>query len=263
MLPILRKQFQSIILTHHANNRIGIIALNRPECHNALNPTMCSELADALEGFDSSPDIGAVVLTGSRRVFCSGADIKEFVKSDFVQNHMKNVLENLHMMDKIKTPIVAAVNGFALGGGFELALASDIVIASENAIFGLPEVTLGTIPGNGGTQRLIRAIGKSRAMEYILTGKPIDAHTAHTYGLVSKVCPKELTLSEAINVASKIASFPKSVTTRAKEAILMAEETGLTSGLQYEQHLFESTFQTTNQLEGMAAFLEGREPRWV
>jgi len=240
--------------------KVGVITLNRPKALNALNSNLINEVSDALEKFDANPAVNAVVLTGSEKSFAAGADIKEMANKPFIECLKANFVGSWHAIGKARKPIIAAVNGFAFGGGCEVAMMCDIIYAGDNAKFGQPEITIGTIPGAGGTQRLIRSIGKSRAMEMILTGEQIDAQEALRLGLVSKVFPKGETLAKAIETAEKIASFSQPHTMLAKEAVNQANELGLQQGLQYEQRAFWSTFATADQKEGMGAFVEKRKP---
>ncbi|KAI9468808.1 putative enoyl-CoA hydratase, mitochondrial [Coemansia sp. RSA 989] len=245
--------------------RVAIVTLNRPKALNALCSELFHEINDALARIDSDSSIGAVVLTGSERAFAAGADIKEMKDTEFIANYKNNFLAHwTEQISRMRKPIIAAVNGYALGGGCELAMMCDIIYAGEKAVFGQPEINLGTIPGAGGTQRLTRAVGKSKAMEMILTGSVnLTAQEAKTYGLVSNVFPPEALVAEAIKTASKIASKGAVSVQMAKEAVNQAYELSLSSGLHFERRLFQATFATKDQKEGMAAFAEKRKPSFV
>jgi enoyl-CoA hydratase len=239
--------------------RVGLVTLNRPEALNALNDALMDELGAALLAFDADDGIGAVVLTGSAKAFAAGADIaamKDFTFQNVV--HGDFITRNWETMRRVRKPVVAAVAGYALGGGAELAMACDIVIAADNAKFGQPEIKLGIIPGAGGTQRLPRAIGKAKAMDLVLTARMMDAQEAERTGLVSRVVPAEKVVEEALEVAAVIASFSLASVMLAKEAVNRAYETTLTEGMIFERRLFHALFATHDQKEGMAAFLERR-----
>ncbi|GJD06317.1 Probable enoyl-CoA hydratase, mitochondrial [Galdieria sulphuraria] len=250
------------ILVEARSDRVGLITLNRPKQLNAINEETQQEVIQALEEFDRDRSIGAIVLAGSDRAFAAGADIKEMAHRNFVQARK---VEQGGWIDKvyaIKKPIVAAVNGYALGGGCELAMACDIVLAGQGAFFGQPEVQIGTIPGWGGTQRLIRAVGKAKAMEMILTGRRMSAEEAERAGLVARVLPTETLLQEAIEVAKTIASYSDTVVAMAKECVNVADNVPLNQGLAYERRLFHSTFNLNDQKEGMKAFIDKRPAKW-
>jgi len=249
--------------TGGTNDRVGIVKLNRPKALNALCNGLMLEVIQALQEFDKNPAVGAVVITGSEKAFAAGADIKEMQHRGMAENLSENFLGNWENIAKTKKPIIAAVNGFALGGGCEFALMCDIIYAGEKAKFGQPEITIGTIPGGGGTQRLTRAIGKSRAMEMNLTGNMINAQEANSYGLVSKVFPPETLVDEAIKTADKIASHSKLIVAMCKEATNKAYEQTLAEGLAYEKRVFHTTFGTNDRKEGMTAFVEKRAPVWT
>lgn len=249
------------ILTE-TRGKVGLITLNRPKALNALNSNVIAELTDALQKFDANPHISAVVLTGSEKSFAAGADIKEMAGKDFMECMKSNFVSNWGSIGNARKPVIAAVNGFAFGGGCEVAMMCDIIYAGDNAIFSQPEISIGTIPGGGGTQRLAKAIGKSRAMEMILTGEKIDAAEALRLGLVSKVFPASETLNKALETAEKIASFSSPHTIIAKEAINQSYELGLQQGLLYEIRSFWSTFGTKDKMEGMKAFVEKRKPEF-
>jgi len=251
-----------MILTEKKDNKVALITLNRPKALNALCAQLLEELTDALKTFDKDESVGAIVLTGSKKAFAAGADIKEMADKTFIDAYRQGMFNTTDSIPKITKPIIAAVSGYALGGGCELAMMCDIILASESAQFGQPEITLGTIPGIGGTQRLTRAIGKSKAMELVLTGSRIDAKQAEQAGLVSRVVPDDKLVDVAVETAAKIASFSKPIVALAKEAVNKAEELSLTEGLQYERRLFYSTFATADQKEGMKAFVNKAKPTW-
>jgi enoyl-CoA hydratase len=239
--------------------RVGLITLNRPKALNALCDQLMIELGTALRAFDSDPDIGAIILTGSERAFAAGADIKEMkdrtfpaiLADDFIGRNWETVLT-------IRKPVIAAVSGFALGGGCELAMMCDLILAADTAKFGLPEVTLGILPGAGGTQRMARAVGKSKAMEMILTGRMMDAAEAERANLVARVVPAAELRAEALKIAEKIASLSGPAIGMAKEAVNAAYEMTLREGVRFERRLFQAAFATEDQKEGMAAFAEKR-----
>ena len=242
------------------DNHVGIATLNRPEVLNALSVELMDQLIAALEGFDNDPNIRVIVLTGSERVFAAGADIADMAEASVVQMSERNNLARWKRIAAVRKPIIAAVSGFALGGGCELAMHCDMIVASESAKFGQPEINIGVMPGAGGTQRLTRAIGKFRAMELILTGRFLSARDAYDAGLVTRVVPKERFLAEALRLAHELATKPPLALKLAKEAILAADEMSLTQGLEFERRLFYSLFATEDQKEGMKAFLEKRKP---
>lgn len=250
-----------MIVTHEDGN-VGLVTLNRPKALNALCYALFKDLHTALVQLDEDPNISAIVLTGSQKAFAAGADIKEMKDQEFPNVFMTDMLTWWDRLSYLKTPMIGAVNGYALGGGSELAMMCDILIAGENAKFGQPEVTIGTIPGMGGTQRLTRAIGKSRAMEMILTGDMMDAQEAAQRGLVSRVVQTDLCVEEALKVGRKIAQKSQPSIAMAKECVNFAHESSLSNGLWFERRLFQSTFGTHDQKEGMAAFAEKRGPQW-
>jgi len=220
------------------------------------------EVNSALKTLQDDKEIGAIVITGEGKSFAAGADIREMEKMTFVDCYKKDMLAHWADITKIRKPIIAAVNGFALGGGCELAMLCDIIIAAENAVFGQPEVKLGTIPGGGGTQRLLRAVGKSKAMEIILTGQNITAAEAEKFGLVSRVVPTGQALEEALKMASTIAAHSQPIIAMAKEAVNAAEEHPLSQGVKFERRMFHATFSMFDQKEGMSAFVDKRIPQW-
>jgi len=245
------------------DGRVGLVTLNRPKALNALCAGLMDELIKALNEMDNDPKIGAMVVTGSDKAFAAGADIKEMQNRDFQSNYKENFLEWWSNITLVRKPIIAAVNGYALGGGCEVAMMCDIIYAGDKAKFGQPEITIGTIPGAGGTQRLTRAIGKSRAMEMNLTGTPITAQEASEYGLVSRIYPAESLVEEAVKTADKIASHSKIIVQICKESTNAAYELSLKEGMRFEKRMFQSTFATNDRKEGMTAFVEKRKPNWT
>ncbi|XP_030603505.1 enoyl-CoA hydratase, mitochondrial [Archocentrus centrarchus] len=238
---------------------VGFIQLNRPKALNALCNGLMKEVGRALDTFEADGDVGAVVITGNEKAFAAGADIKEMQNRTFQECYGGNFLAHWNRVSTVKKPVIAAVNGFALGGGCELAMMCDIIYAGEKAQFGQPEILLGTIPGAGGTQRLTRAVGKSLAMEMVLTGDRISAQEAKQSGLVSKVYPVDQLVSEAIKCGEKIAGNSKLVSAMAKEAVNAAFELTLAEGNRLEKRLFHATFATDDRKEGMTAFVEKRK----
>ena len=239
---------------------VGLITLNRPQALNALNSTVLKELLQAYAAFEDDAAVGAIVLTGSERAFAAGADIKEMQPLDFADVYGRNFLGGWDDVAKVRKPVIAAVSGFALGGGCELAMICDFIIASETAKFGQPEITLGVIPGMGGSQRLTRAVGKAKAMDIVLTGRMMDAAEAERAGLVSRVVAADRLIDEALEAAARIASLSRPSVLMAKEAVNRALETTLEEGLRFERRLFHSLFATEDQKEGMTAFIEKRKP---
>jgi len=243
--------------------RVGLITLNRPKALNALNDALMDELGDALGKFDAEETIGAIVLTGSEKAFAAGADIGAMKDWGYRDVYMDQfVTRNWERMKWVRKPVIAAVAGFALGGGCELAMMCDILFAAEDARFGQPEIKLGVIPGAGGTQRLPRAVGKAKAMDLILTGRMMDAQEAERAGLVSRVVPAGRLLDEALAAAALIAEFSLPSVMMAKEAVNRAYESPLAEGVLFERRLFHSLFATKDQKEGMAAFVEKRKPKF-
>ena len=240
--------------------KTGLIRLNRPQALNALNSQLVSELTDALRAFDKDDAIGAIVLTGSEKAFAAGADIKEMQNLTFAEAYGQDFLGEAEGVSAIRKPIIAAVSGYTLGGGCELAMMCDFIIAADNAKFGQPEITLGIIPGIGGTQRLARFVGKSKAMDMVLTGRMMDAAEAERCGLVSRVVAQDVLLDEALKAAERIASFSQLSVMMAKESVNRAFETTLQEGLRYERRSFQALFATEDQKEGMAAFVDKRTP---
>jgi enoyl-CoA hydratase/carnithine racemase len=239
---------------------VGLLTIDRPERRNALSPEVMEQLASAVESLDSDPEVRCIVIAGSDEVFAAGADIKAMAERSFEDVLERSTVGLWQRIASCRTPLIAAVSGFALGGGCELALLCDMIVASESAEFGQPEITLGIIPGGGGTQRLARVIGKQRAMELVLTGRRIDAREAHVLGLINVVAPKKRWLQEAIELARVVARRPPLAVKMGKQAVLGAEETPLTAGLQHERRLYELTMATEDRVEGMRAFLEKRRP---
>ena len=241
---------------------VGTIRLDRPKM-NALNVQMQEEIREAALEAAGRDDVGAVVIYGGERVFAAGADIKEMAEKDFSEAFTTDFISPWQRISRHKKPIIAAVAGFALGGGCELAMMCDIILAAENARFGQPEINLGTIPGAGGTQRLIRAIGKSKAMEMILTGRMMDAKEAESSGLVTRVVPVADLVAEAIKIGDAIGAKSQPIVAMAKEAVNAAYENSLGEGLKYERNLFYASFATEDRREGMAAFAEKRPPAFT
>lgn len=242
---------------------VGLITLHRPKALNALCDQLMRELITAGQKFDEDESVGCIIVTGSEKAFAAGADIKEMATRTYMECYQKKLFSNWSQITKISKPILAAVSGYALGGGCELAMTCDLIVASESAKFGQPEITLGVIPGAGGTQRLIRAIGKSKAMEMILTGNMITATQAERDGLVCKVVPDDKLMESAIAMAEKIASFSQPAVAMAKETVNASYELNLEEGLRFERRLFHSMFSLDDQKEGMSAFAEKRKPNWT
>ena len=239
---------------------VTLIRINRPRVRNALNQALMADLVDTLEALDLDADVRAIVLTGDERAFAAGADIGEMAEASAVEMQLRPQLARWDRLRKIRKPLIAAVAGFALGGGNELAMICDLIVAAETARFGQPEINLGIIPGAGGTQRLVRAIGKARAMDLVLTGRMMTADEAFAAGLITKVVPSELYLIEAMRLAQEIAAKPPLAVQLAKDAVLKAFDTTLETGLDYERRSFNLLFATEDRREGMAAFLEKRAP---
>ena len=243
--------------------RVGLVTLNRPKALNALNDALMNELGDALAKFDADEGIGAIVITGSDKAFAAGADIGAMKDRGYRDVYMGEfVTRNWERMKSVRKPVVAAVAGYALGGGCELAMMCDIVFAAEGAKFGQPEIKLGIIPGAGGTQRLPRAVGKAKAMDLVLTGRMMDAAEAERAGLVSRVVPADKLIEEALAAAAQIAEFSLPSVMMAKESVNRAFESPLAEGMLFERRLFHALFATEDQKEGMAAFVEKRKPKF-
>ena len=255
-------------MTDYANilveqvGRVGVITLNRPQALNALSSGLLADVVSAATEFDRDPGIGAIVITGSARAFAAGADIKEMSSQSFIDMYLTNWFAGWDRLAAVRTPLIAAVAGHALGGGCELALLCDFIIAADTAKFGQPEIKLGVIPGIGGSQRLTRAVGKAKAMEMILTGRTIDAVEAERAGLVARVVPAADLLDDAMATAGTIAAMSLPIAMMAKEVVNAAFETQLAAGIQFERRVFHSTFATEDQKEGMLAFIEKRDPRF-
>ncbi|MGA7209587.1 MAG: enoyl-CoA hydratase, partial [Pseudolabrys sp.] len=241
---------------------VGIIRLNRPQALNALNKALIDELTKVVDAFDADDKIGCMLITGNEKAFAAGADIKEMADKRFIEAYLGDFVSNWNAVAKARKPVVAAVAGFALGGGCELAMQSDIVIAADTAKFGQPEIKLGVIPGIGGTQRLAHAVGKAKAMDLILTGRMMDATEAERSGLVARVVPAASLMDEAMKVAETIANMSLPSVLAGKEAINRAFESGLSEGMAFERRIFHSLFATEDQKEGMKAFVEKRAPKW-
>ena len=253
--------FETILLDHQEG--VGLITFNRPEALNALNSKLLEELGEALLSLEANDDIGAIVVTGSEKAFAAGADIKEMSSKDFADVLTSDLFAKINQVfATVRKPVIAAVSGYALGGGCEIAMACDFIIAAENAKFGQPEIKLGVIPGIGGSQRLTRLVGKSKAMDMMLTGRMMDAAEAERSGLVSRIAPTEDLLDTVMEVASAIAELSAPSVALAKEATNAALETTLQQGLLFERRLFHSLFSTHDQKEGMNAFIEKRQPQF-
>ena len=250
--------YQNIIV--EIRGKVGLVTLNRPQALNALNEALIAELNDALGSFESNPEIGCTVSTGSEKAFAAGADVKEMAEKTYVESYLGRFLDGWTRIAETRKPVIAAVSGFCLGGGLELAMMCDFIIASETARFALPEITLGIMPGAGGTQRLPRYIGKAKAMDLILTGRMMDAVEAERCGLVARLVAPDRLLDEALAAASKIAAYSQPIVMMAKETVNRAQETSLAEGARFERRLFLSMFSTEDQKEGMKAFIEKRKP---
>jgi enoyl-CoA hydratase len=247
------------ILTE-VKGRVALITLNRPQALNALNARLVGEINAALDAFDTDPDIGCIVITGSEKAFAAGADIKEMQDKAFPQSYLEDFITSWDRVAARRKPIIAAVAGFALGGGCELAMMCDFILAADTAKFGQPEIKLGVMPGAGGTQRLTRFVGKSKAMEMCLTGRMMDAAEAERSGLVSRVVPAADLLDEAMKTAAAIAAMSLPIAMMTKESVNRAYETSLAEGIRFERRVFHAMFATADQKEGMAAFVEKRKP---
>jgi enoyl-CoA hydratase len=247
------------ILTE-TKGRVGLITLNRPTALNALNDQLINELNQALDGFEADDGIGAIVVTGSEKAFAAGADIKEMQSKGYIEAYKSDFIASWERITRCRKPTIAAVAGFALGGGCELAMSCDMIIAADTAKFGQPEIKLGIMPGAGGTQRLIRAVGKSKAMELCLTGRVMDAAEAERSGLVARVVPAADLLADALKTAETIASMSLTAAMMTKDCVNRAYETTLAEGVRYERRTFHALFATHDQKEGMTAFLEKRKP---
>jgi len=244
------------------DGHVALLRLNRPEARNALSPELMEQLASELEHLDPDPDVRCIVVAGSEKVFAAGADIKAMAERSFAEALRHPAASFWRRLAAIKTPTIAAVSGYALGGGCELALACDMIVAAESAKFGQPEINLGIIPGGGGTQRLARVLGKQRAMELVLTGRRFGAEEARALGLVNRVVADDAWLDEAMAFARAVAEQPPIASRLAKQAVLVAEETALSPGIENERRLYELAMATEDRVEGMKAFLEKREPNF-
>jgi enoyl-CoA hydratase len=251
---------ETIIVETHG--KVGQITLNRPKALNALNTQVLAELLEAVRAFEADPHIGAIVLTGSEKAFAAGADIKEMQAKTYAEAYTEDFFAGWEDFTRLRKPIIAAVGGYALGGGCELAMMCDFIIAADTAKFGQPEITLGVIPGMGGSQRLTRFVGKSKAMDMVLTGRMMDAAEAERCGLVSRVVPAADLLAEALKAAARIADFSLPSVMLAKESVNRAYETTLAEGLRFERRVFHSLFALEDQKEGMAAFVEKRPAKF-
>jgi enoyl-CoA hydratase len=253
--------YETVILER--KGAVGLITLNRPQALNALSAALIRDLGAALDELEADDAVGAIVITGSERAFAAGADIKEMASRTYMDVYLSDfITKGWERVGSCRKPVVAAVAGFALGGGCEIAMMCDTIIAADTAKFGQPEITIGTIPGSGGTQRLTRAVGKAKAMEMCLTGRMMDAAEAERSGLVSRVVPAAELVDEAMKVAGKIAAMSRPAVLMAKEAVNRAYETTLAEGIRFERRLFHSTFATEDQKEGMTAFIEKRKPSY-
>jgi len=251
--------YENILVETHGP--VGLIRLNRPQAMNALCAALIADLGQALDAFEADDAIGAIVLTGNEKAFAAGADIKEMQSKTFMDAFLEDfITSGWEVITTCRKPVIGAVAGYALGGGCEMAMMCDFILAGDNAKFGQPEITIGAIPGAGGTQRLTRVVGKSKAMEMCLTGRMMDAEEAERAGLVSRIVPVADLVDEAVKTAEKICSFSRPMTMLAKECVDVAYETTLAEGIRYERRMFHACFATDDQKEGMAAFVEKRKP---
>jgi enoyl-CoA hydratase/carnithine racemase len=241
---------------------VALLRLNRPQARNALSPEMMERIAAELERLDPEPEIRCILIAGSEEVFAAGADIKAMAERSLPEALYHPAAAFWRRLAAVKTPLIAAVSGYALGGGCELALACDMIVADEGARFGQPEIKLGIIPGGGGSQRLARVLGKQRAMEYVLTGRRFDAAKAHEWGLVNRVAAQGSCLEEALELARTVAERPPIAARLAKQAVLAADETALSAGIEAERRMFELAMATEDRVEGMRAFIEKRDPEF-
>jgi enoyl-CoA hydratase len=252
--------YENIIV--ETRGKVGLIRLNRPQALNALNRALMTDLTHALNAFEADPNVGCIVITGSDKAFAAGADIKEMAEKTFAEAYLGDFAANWDRASTVRKPVIAAVAGFALGGGCELAMQCDFIIAADNAKFGQPEIKLGIIPGIGGTQRLTRAVGKAKAMDLILTGRMMDAAEAERAGLIARIVPAAELMTEAIKAAATIAAMSLPSVMVAKEAVNRAFEVSLAEGVQFERRVFHALFATEDQKEGMAAFVEKRPAKF-
>ncbi len=255
--------YESIIVESQmlaSGDKVGVIKLNRPQVLNALNSDLVREVNDALDRFEADPQLGCTIITGSDKAFAAGADIKEMQGKSFPETYLEDFITSWDRVASRRKPIIAAVAGFALGGGCELAMMCDIIIAADTAKFGQPEIKLGVMPGSGGTQRLARMVGKAKAMDLVLTGRTMDAAEAERSGLVSRVVPAAELMTEAMKAAETIANLSLPIVMMAKESVNRAYETTLAEGIRFERRVFHAMFATKDQKEGMAAFVAKRPP---
>ncbi len=255
--------YESIIVESHmlaSGDKVGVIKLNRPQVLNALNSDLVREVNDALDRFEADPQLGCTIITGSEKAFAAGADIKEMQGKSFPETYLEDFITSWDRVASRRKPIIAAVAGFALGGGCELAMMCDIIIAADTAKFGQPEIKLGVMPGSGGTQRLARIVGKSKAMDLVLTGRIMDAAEAERSGLVARIVPAADLMTEAMKTAETIANLSLPIVMMAKESVNRAYETTLAEGIRFERRVFHAMFATKDQKEGMAAFVAKRPP---
>jgi enoyl-CoA hydratase len=253
----------SNIIVEKKETDVGLITFNRPAALNALNAALVSELSDALDDLEADKNIGVIVITGSEKAFAAGADIKEMQPQSFMDAYQSDfITKDWERIDTCRKPVIAAVAGYALGGGAEIAMMCDMIIAADTAKFGQPEISIGTLPGAGGTQRLTRAIGKSKSMEMCLTGRMMEAEEAERAGLVARIVPAADLLENVLAVAAKIATMSRPMTMITKESVKRAFETSLAEGLKFERRMFHASFATEDQKEGMAAFIEKRPPEF-
>jgi len=250
------------LIRQEVRGRVGVIYLSRPKAMNALNDELMAEVGSAIMEYEASGVIGCIVITGDGKAFAAGADIKEMAGKSYYEMSTKDKIAPWEVISRCKIPVIAAVNGVALGGGCEIAMMCDIIYASENAKFGQPEIKIGTIPGAGGTQRLTKAIGKSKAMEMVLTGNMMSAHDMEKAGLVSRVLPADQLLPSTFQLADQIASLSLPIVKTAKRAVLSSFDSSLSTGMGIERALFHATFALEDQTEGMAAFVGKRKPQW-
>lgn len=254
------QRFETILLERRG--RVALVQLHRPKALNALNGELMHEVIQVTAALDADPGVGAIILSGSERAFAAGADIKEMQAKTFAEVFADDLFAPWNALSRVRTPLIAAVAGYALGGGCELAMLCDVLLAADTAVFGQPEVKLGVIPGIGGSQRLTRAVGKAKAMEMCLTGRTMDAVEAERAGLVSRIVPADRLLDEAWSVAETIAGMSKPVTAMVKDVVNTAFETTLSEGVLFERRVFHSAFALEDQTEGMQAFVEKRAPEW-
>lgn len=250
------------IIAETKDGGVALITLNRPDALNALNDALITELGHAIDGFEADDAIGCIVITGSEKAFAAGADIKEMQSKSYIDAYKSNFISTWERVAKCRKPVIAAVNGFALGGGCELAMMCDFILAGDGARFGQPEIKLGILPGAGGSQRLTRFVGKSKAMEMCLTGRMMDADEAERSGLASRVVPAAELLDDALKTAGAIAGMSKTTAMMVKESVNRSYETTLAEGILFERRVFHAAFATEDQSEGMAAFAEKRKATW-